>query len=92
MPSSMAMRRARTSVSGGVGGRSHILKSGWNAVKCTGTSGSSCRATAVAAISNLYNRQHDNLAAKATGENIAFAPFFPSAGSPHCSPCCGLAE
>ena len=40
-----AMRRARASVAAGVGGRSRILKSGWNAVKCTGTSGPSCPAT-----------------------------------------------
>ena len=39
------MRRARISVAGGVGGRSSILKSGWKAVKCIGTSGPSCPAT-----------------------------------------------
>ncbi len=38
------MRRARSSVAAGVGGRSVILKSGWKAVKCSGTSGPSSRA------------------------------------------------
>jgi len=37
------MRRARESVAGGVGGVSSIWKSGWNAVKCSGTSGPSSR-------------------------------------------------
>src|SRR5439155_14953134 len=41
-PLSRAMRLAWTSVSGGVGGRSIILKSGWKAVKCSGTSGPRC--------------------------------------------------
>jgi hypothetical protein len=34
--------------SGGVGGRSPIFQSGWKAVKCSGTSGPSSRATQVA--------------------------------------------
>ncbi|GBC86310.1 hypothetical protein HRbin12_00297 [bacterium HR12] len=38
-PLRIAISRARRSVDGGVGGRSSILKSGWNAVKCIGTSG-----------------------------------------------------
>src|SRR5215471_17376023 len=45
MPLLRAMLRARASVAGGVGGRFRILKSGWKAVKCTGTSGSSSPAT-----------------------------------------------
>ena len=36
------MWRARVSVAGGVGGTSSILKSGWNAVKCSGTSAPRC--------------------------------------------------
>jgi hypothetical protein len=36
MPWCGAIRRARASVAGGVGGRSRILTSGWKAVKCTG--------------------------------------------------------
>ncbi|MNG28868.1 hypothetical protein D3C84_1141990 [compost metagenome] len=39
------MRRARSSVSCGVRERSVSLKSGWKAVKCSGTSGDSSRAT-----------------------------------------------
>ena len=39
------MFRARVSVDGGVGGLSNILKSGWKAVKCSGTSGPSSRKT-----------------------------------------------
>ena len=38
-PASRAMARARCRVSGGVRGLSRSLKSGWNAVKCNGTSG-----------------------------------------------------
>ena len=38
-------QRHRASVTGGVDGRSRILKSGWKAVKCTGTSGPSSAAT-----------------------------------------------
>ena len=36
--------RARVSVAGGVGGWSRIFQSGWNAEKCSGTSGPSCAA------------------------------------------------
>src|SRR5580692_11187216 len=38
-PAASACLRARTSVSGGVAETSSILKSRWNAVKCSGTSG-----------------------------------------------------
>ncbi len=40
-----AISRARVSVDGGVGGLSIILKSGWKAVKCMGTSGPSSSTT-----------------------------------------------
>src|SRR5450756_2001802 len=39
------MRRALVSVSGGVGGTSIIFQSGWNAGKCSGTSGPNSFAT-----------------------------------------------
>jgi pyridoxine 4-dehydrogenase len=37
---------------------------------------------------NLANRQDDALVARCAEEGIAFAPFFPSAGSRRCSPAC----
>src|SRR6266568_1193241 len=39
------MRRAWRSVAGGVAGLSSIFQSGWNAVKCSGTSGPRCSIT-----------------------------------------------
>jgi hypothetical protein len=38
MPLRRAMARARVSVAGGVGATTSIFQSGWNAVKCSGTS------------------------------------------------------